>query len=111
MTTITINGISYSGNNIVVTSGKVKVNGKDVTPENAKEITISVTGNIKQLKVDACNKVSVDGHVDSIETMSGDVDVIGSIFGSISTMSGDIECSNVGGSVSTMSGNIKHIRQ
>lgn len=52
MSTITIDGNTYSGNSIVVTTnGKIIINGKDVTPDN-KEINISVQGNIDELKVD-----------------------------------------------------------
>lgn len=106
---ITINGNTFSGSNIIVTNGKVIINGKDVTPDS-KEINISVVGNIEQLKVDACNKVYVEGNVQSISTQSGDVEVSGDVDGSISTMSGDVDCGHVKGSVSTMSGDIKHKR-
>ena len=109
MSTIIINGNTYSGNSIVVTNGKVIINGKDVTPDS-KEITISVDGNIDELKVDACNKVSVNGNVSNIKTQSGDVDISGDVSGGIQTMSGDIDCFNVGGSISTMSGDVKHKR-
>lgn len=107
MSIITINGNTFSGSNIIVTNGKVLINGKDVTPDS-KEINISVVGNIEQLKVDACNKVSVEGNVQSISTKSGDVEVSGDVDGSISTMSGDVDCGHVKGSVSTMSGDVKH---
>lgn len=106
---ITINGNTFSGTNIIVTNGKVLINGKDVTPDS-KEINISVVGNIEHLKVDACNKVSVEGNVQSISTQSGDVEVSGDVDGSISTISGDVDCGHVKGSVSTMSGDIKHKR-
>jgi len=109
MSTITINGNTYSGNSVVVTNGKVLINGKDVTPES-KDINISVEGNIEELKVDACNKVSVTGSVKNIATKSGDVDVTGDVDGSIQTMSGDVDCGHVQGSVSTMSGDVKHRR-
>jgi hypothetical protein len=109
MSTITINGNTYSGNSIVVTNGKVVISGKDVTPDS-KEINISVVGDIEQLKVDACNKVSVEGSVKSISTQSGDVEVTGDVDGSISTMSGDVDCGHVQGSISTMSGDVKHRR-
>ena len=109
MSTISINGNTYSGNSIVVTNGKVIINGKDVTPES-KEINITVEGNIDELKVDACNKVSVNGNVSNLKTQSGDVDVTGDVTGSVQTMSGDVDCGTVGGSISTMSGDVKHRR-
>jgi hypothetical protein len=83
------------------------VNGKDVTPDS-KEINIVVNGDIEQLQVDCCNKISVTGNVKSINTKSGDVDVIGDVNGGIQTMSGDVDCGWVGGSISTMSGDVKH---
>lgn len=106
MSTITINGNTYSGNQIIVNNGKVKVDGIDFTPES-KEINISVVGNIEKLEVDSCNKISVEGSVKSILTKSGDVEVDGDIIGSVQTMSGDVNCVYVSGNVSTMSGDIK----
>ena len=110
MNTISINGVNISSSgNITVANGKVFVNGKDVTPDS-KEINISVVGDIEQLKVDACNKISIEGSVKSISTQSGDVEVTGDVDGSISTMSGDVDCGHIQGSVSTMSGDVKHKR-
>lgn len=109
MSRININNRTYSGNSVVITNGKVIVDGKDVTPEkNEREINIIIEGNIDDLNVDACNKLSVNGNVGSVKTLSGDVDVDGYVSGSVSTMSGDVDCGNVNGSVSTMSGDIKH---
>lgn len=107
MGTIRINNNSYSGSSIVITNGKVTIDGKDVTPDS-KEIIISVDGNIEQLKVDVCKTVSVKGHVKNIYTQSGDVEVSGNVEGDIRTMSGDVDCSTVAGSISTMSGDVKH---
>lgn len=109
MSTIKINGNTYTGNSIVISNGKVIVNGKEVTPDG-KEINISVQGDIYELKVDTCNKVSVTGSVKSISTQSGDVEVTGDVDGNISTMSGDVDCGHVQGSISTMSGDVKHRR-
>jgi hypothetical protein len=110
MNTISINGMTIQGSgNVVISNGKIMVNGKDVTPDS-KEINIVINGNVDELKVDACNKVSVTGSVKSIKTQSGDVDVTGDVDGSIQTMSGDVDCGTVGGSISTMSGDVKHRR-
>jgi hypothetical protein len=108
MNTIRINNNSYAGNSIVISNGKVIIDGKEVTPDS-KEINITVDGNIGELKVDACNTVSVKGNIGYVKTQSGDVDITGDVInGSVSTMSGDIVCGNVGGSISTMSGDITH---
>jgi autotransporter translocation and assembly factor TamB len=110
MNTIRINGMSISASgNLSVINGKVFVNGVDVTPES-KEINIVVTGNVEELKVDACSKVSITGEVGNIKTQSGDVDISGNVGGSVQTMSGDVDCGNISGSVSTMSGDVKHRR-
>lgn len=106
MASININNNSYVGRSIVITGNKVIIDGKDVTPDS-KSIEIKVEGNINELKVDACEKVSVTGNVEKLSTQSGDVDVSGDV-GSINTMSGDVDCGNVNGSISTMSGDIKH---
>ena len=102
MSTIKINGNTYSGDKIVITDEKIIINGKDIT-EDSKEINISVEGNIDELKVDTCNKVWVSGNIKNIATQSGDIDVIGDVNGNIQTMSGH-------GSISTMSGDIKNKR-
>lgn len=109
MSTIRINNNSYVGNSITITNGKVIIDGKDVTPES-KAITISVEGNIDNLNVDACDKVTVSGNATKVKTMSGDVEIHGDVSGDVKTMSGDVDCGNIGGSVSTMSGDVKHKR-
>ena len=107
MSSIKINGNTYTGNNIVVSNGKVIIDGKDVTGDS-KEINIKVEGNIDTLTIDACNKLEIAGDVSNVKTLRGDVDITGNVNGSIQTMSGDVDCGNVGGSISTMSGDIKH---
>jgi hypothetical protein len=109
MNTIIINGNTYSGNSVVVTNGKVLINGKDVTPDS-KEININVQGNIGELKVDACNKVSVTGNANNVLTKSGDIYITGNVEGNIQTSSGDVDCGNVSGSISTSSGDVNHKR-
>lgn len=101
MANIKINETSFSGNNVIITNGRVIINGKEIK-NTEKQINIVVEGDIDQLKADACDKISVVGSVKSISTQSGDVD------GSISTMSGDVDCGMVNGSISTMFGDIKH---
>ena len=106
MNSINVNGVSYSGHgNVSIINGKVMIDGKDVTPD-AKEIIVSIEGNVDVLKVDACNKVSITGNAGSVATQSGDVEC-GDVTGSVQTMSGDVDCKNIGGRVSTMSGDIK----
>lgn len=109
MASISINGVSISGGSVVIRNGKVIVDGKDVTPADAKEISITVNGNVNKVEVDACKTIDVTGDVGNVKTLSGDITVTGNVSGSVQTMSGDVDCGgNVAGSVSTMSGNVKH---
>lgn len=111
MNTITVNGITVKGSgNIVISNGKVTVNGKDVTPDS-KEIFIIVNGNTEMISADACNTLTVTGSIGSLRTMSGDVNVAGNIEGHVDTMSGDVECEIIYGSVKTLSGDIKTKKQ
>ena len=116
MSTITINGNNYSGNSISVANGKIIVDGKDVTPDS-REINIIVKGDINELTVDSCNKVSITGNVKNVTLKSGDIDIAGNVTDSIQTVSGNVGCGNVGygygnvgGSIATMSGNVAYIR-
>lgn len=107
MSTISVNGVTYSGGrSVTITNGRVVVDGKDLTPD-AKDIRIEVSGNVENITADACNSITVNGSVGEVSTQSGDVKC-GDVVGSVSVMSGDVRCGSVGGSVKTMSGDIKH---
>ena len=99
-----INGVRYEGNSVVISNGKITVNDKDVTPE-AKHITITIHGAVEKLSVDACQKVTVLGDVNRLETMSGDVECK-HVYGNVTTMSGDVRCGDIQGGVETMSGDV-----
>lgn len=105
MSTIIVNGNSYSGKSVLIVNGKVIVNGEEITTEG-KEINISIEGNIDELKVDACDKISIVGSAKTVSTKSGNIKVNGNVDGNIQTMSGNVNCGVVNGSITTMSGNI-----
>ena len=110
MDRIIINGVTIPGTarNITISNGQVIIDGKDVTPD-AKEISITVEGDVDKLEADACQTISVTGDVGNVKTLSGDVTVGGNVKGSVQTMSGDIACDgSIKGSTSSMSGNIRH---
>jgi hypothetical protein len=88
--TITINGVEYTGNNIVINNGNVTIDGKHQS-QFINQPTIII---------------QVFGDVGSIQSSSGDVSVRGTVSGGITTASGDIECGDVTGSVKTVSGDI-----
>jgi hypothetical protein len=106
MSNVVINGVRISGNSIVVSNGKVIIDGKDVTPE-AKVININVEGDVDDISVDMCQKIIVAGVVKNIKTTSGDIECGGSVGGNVQTTSGDIECADVNGDVNTTSGDVK----
>ncbi len=59
MSTIIINGNTYSGNSIVVTNGKVIINGKDVTPDG-KEVVVLY----EVINIDDKGNVVNDGYIE-----------------------------------------------
>jgi hypothetical protein len=107
MATININKTTYSGKNIVITNGKVVIDGKDVT-EQEKLLTITIQGDVEKLEVDACKSIEITGNANNVRTSAGDVNIKGEVKGNVSTQSGDVECGGgIGGSVSTMSGDVE----
>lgn len=105
---ITINGKTYSGNNISISGNKVYIDGKMADNEHDKEINIIVNGNVESLDVDNCNKIQITGDCKTAKTTNGDLDIAGNISGDVSTTNGNVDCQNVHGNVSTKNGNIKH---
>ena len=97
---------------IVINNGKTFIDGKPIDeletnkmPE--KEINITITGGIENLKIDSCNRVQVTGNVKKIDTTCGDVEVAGNVEGNIDTSSGNVKVTgDVGGNVDTGSGNV-----
>ena len=71
---ITINGETYTGNSISINGNKVVIDG-----EKQEQILV---GDIQ---------VTIDGDVDKLETISGDVVVHGDV-GRLQTTSGDVQC-------------------
>lgn len=105
MASMIINNNVQVGRSIVISNGKIIIDGKDVTPEG-KTINISIEGDVDNISVDMCNKFEVKGNVNSIVSTSGDIEC-GDVTGNIECTSGDIECNNVGGNVETTSGDVK----
>jgi hypothetical protein len=109
--TININGktiVTTGTSSVIITNNKVYVDGKDVTPD-AKQITIQVNGDVKNLECDACSSISVKGSAGSVSTVSGNIEVTGNVTGNVGTTSGDINVrGGVSGSAKTVSGDIRH---
>ena len=103
---ITINGKSYKGNNISVSNGVVKIDGKIQHDDDSKQINISVVGNLQTLEVDSCEMIMVTGEVDSVVSYNGNVKC-GNVNGWVTTTNGNIKAGDVSGDATTKNGNIK----
>ena len=106
---IRINGRNIVGvNNVTIINGKVIVDGNDVTPENEKQITIEVNGDIAYIDADVCKNITVTGNAGSVKTSQGDIDVGGNVNGDVKTSQGSIDIGgSVTGDVKTSQGSIK----
>tara|TARA_R110001599_G_scaffold173340_1_gene365136 strand:- start:295 stop:642 length:348 start_codon:yes stop_codon:yes gene_type:complete len=103
---ISINGNSFSGRSVSISSGVVTIDGIVQKGDfKDQEINIVINGNVESID-NSSGEVRAK-NVGSVCTQSGDV-YCSDVGGSVSTMSGSVDCYSVGGSVSTMSGNIKH---
>ncbi len=102
---ININGKEYSGSNLQIVNGIVKIDGK-VVESHDKKINIYVTGDITMLSVDSCDSLEITGEVKSVSSISGDVVINGNVDGNINTVSGDVKCRNHDGNATTVSGDI-----
>jgi hypothetical protein len=105
MATITINGVTYTGDNVSVRNGRVTIDGKETDTADAPRITIEVHGNVSTFECDRCDTASIHGDVGSVTTASGNVQC-GDVRGSVQTASGNVNCRDVGGDVRTVAGNV-----
>lgn len=94
---IVINGTQISGGSILIRDGKVFIDGKELD-ENKVSSMIN-NANIK---------IEINGDVEQVDTVSGDVVVNGLVGKNINTVSGDVRAGSVYGYVSTVSGSIGH---
>lgn len=109
---VTINGKAYtfSGNNITISGNQVMVDGKNIELPEQKNITITIEGDVRDVRVEYCDKLDIIGDVfGNVNTTSGDIDC-GDVLGNVSSISGDIDAGRVEGNVSAISGNIRYQR-
>jgi hypothetical protein len=102
----TINGVAYVGNSVSIVDGKVIVDGREQEGTLEQVVNIQVQGNVEELST-VSGDVRVAGDVGSLRTTSGDVHCA-SVKGSVETVSGDVRAKTVLGSVKTVSGDIGH---
>ena len=101
-----INGKSYRGSNISVEGDSVILDDKILDEYRTEKIAnISIVGDIDS--VEGGSRVTVNGNVGLVRTVSGDIDIYGAVNKGITTTSGDVTVdSNVAGSISTVSGDV-----
>ena len=107
MSSININGITYTGKNVSVSGNKVLIDEKEVTPKDTLKVNIIVEGNVDTLDIDVAKKIAVEGTVGSVITTSGDVNIKGNVTGGVKTTSGTVKSGDINGDVKTTSGTIK----
>ena len=105
---ISINGVTIlGGNSISVSSNRVIVDGKDITPDS-KVINIEVNGNIPKIDCDVCNSFKMTGDVGNLSVGTGDVDIEGDVSNGVEVGTGDFLIDgNVSGSVRVGTGDVK----
>ncbi|MFP5166568.1 hypothetical protein PQS30_06165 [Bacillus licheniformis] len=88
---VTINGVTYEGNNIIITDNKVQIDGRTVERDVTEDVKVKIEGSPVKVYSDASVEVRGDvlGDVDSgLRNVKGNVDAGGSV-----------RCGTVGGSV------------
>lgn len=103
---ITVNGHSIVGRNVNIVNGKVIVDGKEIDFPQAKEINVTIEGDLGTLLIDSGN-VTIQGSVGEVDMNMGPVNIAGDAKGSISVDQGNVTCNDVYGDVSTEMGSIK----
>lgn len=101
---VTINGVTYEGNNIKVVNNKVWIDGKrvDAKPDEQQILHVHVTGTLHNL--------DVGGSV-TAQDVAGYVDAGGSVqcgnVGEYVDAGGSVQCKNVGGDIDA-GGSVRH---
>jgi hypothetical protein len=100
---VTIDGRTFSGNNISISGDKVIIDGVQQEGSLVGDVHVSINGDVEALQITSGSITVTAG---SIKTTSGDVKC-GDVSGSVQTVSGDVACGNVAGNIRTVSGDVK----
>jgi hypothetical protein len=103
---ISVNGVRYSGNNITITNDKVIIDGVEQSQTLVGPITVNVEGNCGDIETGS-GDVNVSGSSGNVQTGSGKVKCQ-DVKGNVQTGSGNVNCGKVSGNVRTGSGDINH---
>ena len=108
--TIKINGVTITtgGKSLVVSDGKVIVDGKTMNTEDEKIINIEVHGDIDKIDVDVCRQIEVEGNVGDVRTSQGNITINGSAMDTVTNSQGSIKIEgDVNGDVKNSMGTVK----
>ena len=104
---ITVDGKTFTGNNVSIVNGQVIVDGKTQDGSFTGPITVTVHGDVESLENHSGNVTA--NNVGEVSTGSGDV-TCADVGGSIRTGSGDVDCNNVTGNIRTGSGDVSYCK-
>lgn len=105
---VTVNGVTYVGSSVNITNTDagthVYVDGKRSEVSLGHVINVQVDGDVDSL-ISVSGDVSVKGSVQKVSSTSGDI-FCGDVVGDVQTVSGDVQANHISGNVSTVSGDI-----
>jgi hypothetical protein len=132
-----INNLNFDGKNITIKNNKIIVDGKDITASvmmtsggvGQSKYVINITGDVENITVDQCEKITIGGNAIKTSTKNGDISVKGNVVahmnatdvvtthngnitiggdvtGNVATKMGNVKCGNVSGNATTKMGNI-----
>lgn len=108
--TIIINGVTYTGNNIQIVNNNVIIDGES-NIISAPVINIEITGDLGSLKCHNAERIQITGSVlKDVNTHNGNVSVQGSVVGNVQTHNGTVNSGTIQGSVTTRNGNINTLK-
>ena len=105
---ITINGKSYTGNNITVVNDEVYIDDVKQDVIESKIINIIINGDVDNVSTVSGDIVIKGNARNTVTSTSGDIEICGNVEGSVNTVSGDVAAKTISGGVSSVSGNINH---
>lgn len=105
--TIIINGQEFKGSSVEYDGITLTIDGvKHKVTQTLTPANIQLIGDCDTLHSEA-GRVVVEGNAGAVSTVSGRVEVLGSVQGNVSTVSGRVEAKEILGSTSSVSGSIR----
>ncbi|APD20318.1 hypothetical protein AM24_125 [Acinetobacter phage AM24] len=104
---VNINGRKYTGRNIQINGDQVIVDGVVKSTVQSGPINVAVNGHVEDLKTVSGDVTVQSGTVGNIQTTSGNINVNGDVQGNIKTVSGNVKGHKLEGDARTVSGDIK----